>query len=370
MVLNSLGVFFGDSEQLNKPYEGNEKGSWEHVGIERINKELLTRLGGSWHDVPQLPQGWEEDSVFDDLKADARALIGHDFNDASVWGWKDPPTCFTMPFWRLLLPPMHYVVCFRNPLDVARSLERRDGFCLEKGFHLWLLHTKFALSNTAGERRVLVFSEQWIERWEEQLQLLCRFLSGNGQMSLPDARRSVEAVIDESLWHYQSATTSISKSLQIYERLLQHQASNQNGLDQMLQEVIDLIRPEAQRNEATRKTLELGKWTHQLRKTTDELDRLIAPHESLILVDQAELGYTSRRTLPFLETNGQYGGPPADDIAAIREFERLRSTGASFIVFAWPAFWWLGHYPGLTHHLRSNFRCIVQNDRVAVFDLR
>jgi hypothetical protein len=66
---------------------------------------------------------------------------------------------------------------------------------------------------------------------------------------------------------------------------------------------------------------------------------------------------------------GQYGGPPPDDATAIRELERLRQSGASFIVFARPAFWWLDYHAALCH-LRSAFRCVLENDRLVVFDLR
>jgi hypothetical protein len=45
-------------------------------------------------------------------------------------------------------------------------------------------------------------------------------------------------------------------------------------------------------------------------------------------------------------------------------------AGAGFIVFAWPAFWWLDHYAGLHRHLRAHFRCVLENDRLVVFDLR
>jgi hypothetical protein len=74
--------------------------------------------------------------------------------------------------------------------------------------------------------------------------------------------------------------------------------------------------------------------------------------------------------VPFLERNGQFYGPPSDDATAISELERLRVAGASFIAFAWPAFWWLDYYSGLHQHLRSNFRCVLENDRVVLFDLR
>ena len=68
---------------------------------------------------------------------------------------------------------------------------------------------------------------------------------------------------------------------------------------------------------------------------------------------------------------GAFGiGAPPDDETGIRELQRLRRAGAAFVAFGWPAFWWLDYYTGLRDHLRANHRCVLENDRVVVFDLR
>ena len=46
------------------------------------------------------------------------------------------------------------------------------------------------------------------------------------------------------------------------------------------------------------------------------------------------------------------------------------SAGTDFLVFAWPAFWWLDHYSGFSGRLRAAARAVVENDRLVVFDLR
>ena len=61
---------------------------------------------------------------------------------------------------------------------------------------------------------------------------------------------------------------------------------------------------------------------------------------------------------------------PADDDAAVREFERLRRAGADFMVFGWPAFWWLDHYPLLRRHLSANFPRTLADEDLVVFDIR
>jgi predicted O-methyltransferase YrrM len=114
-------------------------------------------------------------------------------------------------------------------------------------------------------------------------------------------------------------------------------------------------------------------WNHRLRLCKQELEALVPPEYAFIVVDQNlatdKLGRNGR-AIPFLERDGQYFGPPADDATAIREVERLRHSRATFIAFVFPALWWLEHYSEFHHHLRSSYRCVLENDRLVVFDLR
>jgi hypothetical protein len=106
---------------------------------------------------------------------------------------------------------------------------------------------------------------------------------------------------------------------------------------------------------------------------TQDIMAVVPAGDTIIFVDhevfrpQLAIG---RRVWPFLESEGGYGGPPPDDVTAVTELERLRRSGAGFIIFAWPAFWWLDYYKGLRHHLRSRFSCVRENELLIVFDLR
>jgi hypothetical protein len=114
---------------------------------------------------------------------------------------------------------------------------------------------------------------------------------------------------------------------------------------------------------------------HRVRQAARELGELVPAGDAVLLVgdpgpwrgDEVVCG---RRAIPFLERDGQYWGAPEDDTVAVRELERLRRAGANFMVFGWPDFWWLEQYPGLHRHLRSHFRCVLENRRLVVFDLR
>ena len=107
---------------------------------------------------------------------------------------------------------------------------------------------------------------------------------------------------------------------------------------------------------------------------TADILQVVPQTSSFVLVDDnrwATAGFLNgRKIIPFLERHGEYWGLPSDDAVAIRELERLRAGGASFVVFAWPALWWLEHYAQFHEYLSSHFRCVLANDRVVVYDMR
>ena len=112
----------------------------------------------------------------------------------------------------------------------------------------------------------------------------------------------------------------------------------------------------------------------QRRQAVNELTGIVPAHATFILVDQDEWAtgphVEGRMRMHFLERDGVYFGPPSNDDVAIEELERLRQLGASHMVFAWPAFWWLEYYAEFHRHLRSRFRCVSEGEYLVIFDLR
>jgi hypothetical protein len=101
------------------------------------------------------------------------------------------------------------------------------------------------------------------------------------------------------------------------------------------------------------------------------IEKLVAPTDPLILVDEEQIRhlFRGRTVFPFVERDGKYWGAPADDKTAIEELERLRSTGAKYIAFIWSTFWWLDHYAQFGKYLREHGRCVVESSDAIVFEL-
>lgn len=116
-----------------------------------------------------------------------------------------------------------------------------------------------------------------------------------------------------------------------------------------------------------------NEWMHLLMQATGEIRDTVPPGATLVLADEQGFGRdfaAGRRVIPFLERGGVYWGRPPDAATAVREVERLRREGAEYLVFGWPAFWWLEHYDGLAEHLNARFPVVLRNERLIAYDLR
>ncbi|WP_062047170.1 sulfotransferase family protein [Bacillus sp. JCM 19034] len=203
-MLNLLGVHLGNPiEIISKGGQFNQKGFWEHKGITRTQQQLLRALSYSWDTTRPLPERWWKSKKIEPHRKSLEAIIKRDFSKVKLWGWKDPRTCLLVPLWNELLLDKHvnsnYLIVVRNPLDVARSLEARNSFSLEKSFQIWLLYTLSALYWTNGKKRMLIEYDDFLQNWEERISDIVTKL----QLQPPNqsVREKMSTFISPSLQH-------------------------------------------------------------------------------------------------------------------------------------------------------------------------
>tara|TARA_R100000541_G_scaffold340_21_gene2626 strand:+ start:2746 stop:7764 length:5019 start_codon:yes stop_codon:yes gene_type:complete len=161
--LQVLGVDLGN-RLLQAETGNNEKGFWEDIDITAFDVDLLAEMGHDWHTLaPLTPQEFERPEV-EALKLRAVQLLRDKLADTTIFGLKDPRMCRLMPFWvdvfAHLKLDVSFVIACRNPMSVAHSLARRNGFALEKSYLLWLEHMLLSIKHTANGRRVFVDYDQ------------------------------------------------------------------------------------------------------------------------------------------------------------------------------------------------------------------
>ena len=129
-ALSDQGVSIG--KDLLGPSKWNPQGHFEDARFVALNDKILVAAGGNWADVPTADAIASAGKI---LQEEIRTLVLE--AQSEMWGWKDPRTALTAD---LYLPHLssdvYLIACFRKPSEVAASLQRRNGFSLEKGMKL------------------------------------------------------------------------------------------------------------------------------------------------------------------------------------------------------------------------------------------
>lgn len=178
-LLNLLGVDVGPEADLLPAQDAdNPRGYWEPQWMIDLNDEILATLGTVWQRPFNVEPGWERRPELDLLRKRARELIDGKFGSSPLWGWKDPRTVLTLPFWEELVPDVRYVLCLRNPADVISSFQRRPeaNLPIQTWGDLWMEYTARALRETRDRRRLLVFYEDFFSNGTEQIARIASFL--------------------------------------------------------------------------------------------------------------------------------------------------------------------------------------------------
>jgi len=214
-LVGLLGVDLGPPSRMMPATEhDNARGYWEQTAIYEVNERLLALYGGSWAQPPELPVGWECSPAVRGMCAQAERTLAELFPNRAErrWGFKDPRAALTLPFWRSLVGEMDYVVCVRNPAEVAMSLGARHGpnrIGFEHALELWLRYTRAALANTQGGRRLILHYDDYFAHPRRQLGRLAAFVLG----AEPSARdiELLTVVVEGRLRHHRGGAEELER---------------------------------------------------------------------------------------------------------------------------------------------------------------
>jgi hypothetical protein len=152
----------------------DSKGHWENRRFYKLNQRILRQLGGGWDYPPPLPTNWTTGPLTP-TKVEATTLL-EDFVDREPWGWKDPRSCLTLPFWQAIIGTIRVVVVVRNPLEVAESLRKRNGFSRALSLALWHSYNQRLLDAVAPSDRFITHYDMYFQDPERELRRLLSFL--------------------------------------------------------------------------------------------------------------------------------------------------------------------------------------------------
>lgn len=275
-VLSMLGINAGEC-LMPAQAAVNPKGFWEHVEIVGLNDQILEALDSSWDDISELPDMWWTKSEVLPYKSSLKNVIRRDFERTPVWLLKDPRLCRLLPLWLEILRELEikpfFILCLRNPFEVAASLNKRDGIISEEAHLLWLRYVLDSERWSRGYSRIVVTYESVLTDWKAVSNALEQApgLGVNLREEGREINKRIKEFIEPSLRHHVSPSDQVKEvgtipklANKVYQLLvtapLESVAERLFTFDEQTKELCNIYFPWANKMKTLRKQVLENTW--------------------------------------------------------------------------------------------------------------
>jgi hypothetical protein len=162
-AINLAGVPLPSNLKSPSP-DINAEGFWEPLDINAFHDEILKSINSTWFDPREIPLEWFDAPHFAECRAWLRDWIAAEIAGRNMLLIKDPRVSRLLPLWQRTCAEsdivLHTVILVRHPVEVARSLARRENFSEIQAYVLWLRHFLDSERFTRGGSRSFVTYDQ------------------------------------------------------------------------------------------------------------------------------------------------------------------------------------------------------------------
>ncbi|MGG5809559.1 sulfotransferase family protein [Falsiroseomonas sp. CW058] len=207
-VLGLHGLALPRDAMAGKPE--NPRGFWEPAPAQKLNDRILAAVGSAWDDPRPLPRPLAPQDRLSAWQAEAAAVLAEQFAGTAPLVLKDPRIARLARLWRGAVAARGIapkaVLAIRNPLEVAASLEARNGIGLDQAMRLWLGHVLEAERGSRGLPRAVVHYDMLLRDWAGAVAPALRLLPDGA--ARPDAA-AIAAFLGPELRHHAVATDTL-----------------------------------------------------------------------------------------------------------------------------------------------------------------
>ncbi|ETD85300.1 glycosyl transferase family 1 [Rhodobacter capsulatus YW1] len=193
--------------------ESNPTGHWEPLVLNTLNEEFLKTIGSAWSDWSHIDFDALPEEVSAAYRSDLRSWLRTEKGNRYSLVLKEPRVC-------RLAPPViealaeegfetRVILPYRNPLDVARSLESRDRIPLRRGVLLWMRHVLDAEMFSRGLRRSFVDYAGLMADWATETERLSRDLGLDRLGRIDEIAEEADSFISEEYRHHAGDTGTL-----------------------------------------------------------------------------------------------------------------------------------------------------------------
>jgi hypothetical protein len=201
-VLNLLGAAL--PQHVYGPGIGNETGHWESAEAIRLHDDILQAAGTHWAAIWEPRPNWLSTLPAQTLTTQIKDLVTTEYADHPLFVVKDPRLSLVLPLWNAALDELgiarRTIICFRNPIEVAQSLQERnqtpyDPWHVDRSGFLWLRYVLAAERDSRGQPRAFCDYSELLINWRRTVAGLGATLG----ISWPRWSAVVENQIDDFL---------------------------------------------------------------------------------------------------------------------------------------------------------------------------
>lgn len=228
-ALNLLGAYIGNETDLVPPAPDNPEGFWERQDIVDLDDKILHYLKMPYDTNFPPSVDWFRSENMKPYRNEALRLLESCFSGRKLWAWKDPRTTVLFDFWKDVVRELGAeLVCFfavRNPLDVAKSLEKRNLIPPDRAYAIWFNYNICGLMAVADVPTIFISYDRFLNDWIVELKKCATGLGINWPEDDTELKNQMNAFIRPGLRHSSSGVKELEQSgapepvIKLYELL-------------------------------------------------------------------------------------------------------------------------------------------------------
>jgi GT2 family glycosyltransferase len=335
-VINLLGADIA-SDLFDSIPGDNDRGFWESAATYALHDRLFAALDSAWDDPYSLPDGWRETDAAREAKRAIHAHIDGEFADSRTFVVKDPRATRVLALWLEVLDELRVepivVIPFRNPIEIALSLERRDGLPLAQSLLCYIQGNLDVEWASRGRRRIFHLYDDLIADWRSFAAKLANIGGPDGKALDPAVVGELDRFLSPQLRHHETGRADFANLpagavtlAEMHDRLRQAASS---GDETSLRACFDRIRermwdaPKLFRAVATVKAeAHRGEIARLEADATAEVQRLDAEREAL----RSQLRQHRAKADQTTDELRQHGVELANEVQSMRARTSWRVT--------------------------------------------
>jgi len=213
-VFNILGA--GLPQHLLGKGLFNAKGHWESARIVHHHNLVLKEFGRNWYDLRPIDVKDIQGEQRARLKARMKDLFEQEFSGQSISVIKEPRICRFASLYIEALQDIDVdvqcVIPVRNPLEVAGSLNKRNGFKTSYSVLLWLSYMLDAELATRHLKRSFISYEKLIESPGNQLERVLKTLTLKFPNAVADALPEIKTFLSPQMKNHEFSAEQLNEN--------------------------------------------------------------------------------------------------------------------------------------------------------------